>query len=408
MYCIITANLKLLLNNSGGQNRMNNRKTRSTLVMLLIITMVATLALSACGKKNEEPKVPPHNPFTGAYAEDGFDTSALERRNVAFVVENAPDARPQWGMDDPEYSPDMVLQGEVEGGITRMLWFYADDTKLPEVIGPTRSARPPFVKFSTLFDAIFIHWGMSHTTDNYIGADKMFDWYDIDHIDQMYLDDVEGMYGRDDTRAVNVEHTGIIYGSKVPATIKNEGLRTTPNDYTKFYFNDEPGPVSEDPATTVNVRYSEIALEGSTWKYNEEDEMYHTSDFENDFARDNLLVLIDNTEYVTKDDYGLGGSVTYCNYDLKGGKAKLYSKGTVKEIEWTVDGDYLILKDPSVDIEEAKKDKDSKAIIITPEPEEGEDSEDAEARAYAVQTLNKGKTWIGWISGNNGGYVSES
>jgi hypothetical protein len=136
--------------------------------------------------------------------------------------------------------------------------------------------------------------------------------------------------------------------------------------------------------------------------------MYHTSDFENDFARDNLLVLEDDTEYITKDNYGLGGSVTYCDYGFEGGKAKLYSKGTVKEIEWLIEDDKLILKDPSVDIEEAKKDKESTAIIITPEPEDGEDEEAAEARAYAVQPLNKGKTWIGWISRNNGGYVSES
>lgn len=386
---------------------MNNRRNKAALVMLMIITMVSVLVLSAC-KKDGIPQAPPHNPFTGAYEEDGFDTSALDRRPVAIVIENHPEARPQWGMDDPEYSPDMVLQAEVEGGITRMLWFYADDEKLPEVMGPTRSARPPFVFFSRLFDAIFIHWGMSHSSENYVGANKIFEWYDIDHIDQMYLDDTEGLYGRDDTRAVNVEHTGIIYGSKVPATIKNEGIRTKPHEYTQLFFNDEPGPVSEDPATTVNIKYSDIAMEGSTWTYNEEDEMYHTSDYENDFTRDNLLVLYDDTEYVTKDNYGLGGSVTYCNYDLGSGKAKLYSKGTVKEIEWEVIDHKLVLKDPSVDIEEAKKDKDSTAIIITPEPEEGEDEEAAAARAYAVQPVNKGKTWIGWISRNNGGSVSES
>ena len=392
---------------------MKKSRYRKALVMMLIVAMTGTIAMTACSKESEAPAVPPHNPLTGEYAEDGFDTSALDKRVVAFVVENSPDARPQWGMDDPDYSPDLVLQGEVEGGVTRMLWFYADDSKLPEIIGPTRSARPPFIKFSELFDAIFIHWGMSHSTENYTGANTVFEWTNVDHIDQMTLDDQEGMYSRDDTRAVAVEHTGIIHGDKVPATIKNEGIRTTPNEYTNLYFNDEPGPVSEDPATTVNVRFSDIADEVITWTYNEEDGLYHTSVFGNDFARDNLLVFEDDTEYITKDNYGLGGSVTYCDYSFKNGKAKLYSKGTVKEIEWekVKKGDedpVLVLKDPSVDIEEAKKDKDSTAIIITPEPEEGEDEEAAEARAYAVQPLNKGKTWIGWISRNNGGYTNES
>ena len=392
---------------------MEKRKYRICLVMLMIMTMTAALALPSCSKEDEVPKAPPHNPFTGAYAEDGFDTSALDRRVAAFVVENTPDARPQWGMDDPDYAPDMVLQAEVEGGITRMLWFYADYEKLPEIIGPTRSARPPFIKFSELFDSIFIHWGMSHSKGDYIGANKIFTWHGVDHIDQMTLDDKEGMYGRDDTRAVNVEHTGIIYGEKVPATIKNEGIRTTPNDYTQFFFNDEPGPVSEDPAANVTVKFSEIADETMTWTYNEEDEKYHTSIFDNDFTRDNLLILEDDTEYITKDNYGLGGSVTYCDYAFKSGKARLYSKGTVKEIEWEKvkdDNDHplLVLRDPGVDIEAEKENEESTAIIITPEPEEGESEEDAAARAYAVQTLNKGTTWVGWISGNNGGSVSES
>ncbi len=391
---------------------MKTKKYRLSLVMLLIITMVGTLVLSACGKKEDElPPTPPHNSLTGELVEDGYDKAAGDRRVAAFVVENSVDARPQWGLDDPEYSPDIVLQGEVEGGITRTLWFYADYEKLPEIIGPTRSARPPFIKFSELFDSIFIHWGMSHSKGDYVGATTVFNKDNVDHINQMTLDDQEGMYGRDQTRSTAVEHRGIIYGDKVPATIKNEGFRTSPKEYTTLFFNEEAAPVSETSADTVNVQFSERADEVTTWKYNAEDGKYHTDSFDNDFVRDNLLILYDNTEYITKDNYqggGMGSSVTYCDYKLTGGEGKIYSQGTVKDIEWTIEDGKLILKDPSVNIEEAKKDKESKAIIITPEPEEGEDEEAAEARAYAVQPLNKGKTWIGWISRNNGGSVSES
>jgi hypothetical protein len=102
----------------------------------------------------------------------------------------------------------------------------------------------------------------------------------------------------------------------------------------------------------------------------------------------------------------MGSSVTYCDYKLAGGKGQLFMQGTVKDIEWVVEDGKLILKDPSVDIEAAKKDKESTAVIITPEPKDGESEEDAEARAYAVQPLNKGKIWVGWISRNNGGSVS--
>ena len=410
------------------------KKNKLFLVMLLCITMIFTTLFSGCEaiSEPEEPEAPPANSLTGATAEEGYDEAAGERRVAAFVVENAPDARPQWGLDDPEYSPDIVLQGEVEGGITRMLWFYADYEKLPEIIGPTRSARPPFIKFSELFDSIFIHWGMSHSKGDYIGASTIFKRHGVDHINQMTLDDKEGLYGRDTTRAVNVEHRGIINSDKVPATIKNEGFRTEPKDYTKLCFNRVTEPVSETAATQVGVTYSSRAFEGTYWKYDEADGMYHSSDFENDFARENLLVLYDDTEYITKEGYegpGSAGSVTYCDYKLAGGEGKLFSKGTVKDIKWQIADGKLELIDPSTDAATAQASNDeqleaakeaikeseeenpewpvyNKYTIVGPEDTKDMSEEDILANSYVLQNLNKGKTWIGWISKNNGGSVS--
>ena len=276
---------------------MKNNKTKQFLVMLLSIVMVAAMLLPSCSKEEEEPPAPPSNALTGETAEDGYDEAASGRRIAAFVVENAPDARPQWGLDDENYSPDIVIQGEVEGGITRTLWMYADYEKLPEIIGPTRSARPPFIKFSELFDSIFIHWGMSHSKGDYVGASTVFKKDDVDHINQMTLDDQEEMYGRDTTRDVGAEHRGIIYGDKVSATIKNEGIRTEPEEYSTLTFNAVEQPVSETAATQLGVRYSDKAFEDTHWTYNEEDGMYHSSDFENDFVRENVLILYDETEY---------------------------------------------------------------------------------------------------------------
>ena len=106
----------------------------SVIALIFILSMAAVLSGCKAEEPVEEPPPPPSDPLTGALVEDGFDESALNRRIVAFVVENTPDARPQWGLDDENYSPDIVLQGEVEGGITRTLWFYTDYNKLPEVI----------------------------------------------------------------------------------------------------------------------------------------------------------------------------------------------------------------------------------------------------------------------------------
>ena len=397
----------------------------SVIALIFVLSMAAVLSGCKAEEPVEEPPPPPSDPLTGALVEDGFDESALNRRIVAFVVENTPDARPQWGLDDENYSPDIVLQGEVEGGITRTLWFYTDYNKLPEVIGPTRSARPPFIKFSTSFDAIFIHWGMSYSKGEYVGANKIFKWYDVDHINQMTLDDKEGMYDRDHTRNVSSEHTGIIYGEKVPATIKNEGFRAEPDEISKLYFFEETQPVSKETAAKISVIYSEKTdWESTDWEYNEEDGKYHSKSFDNDFVRDNLLILYDDTEYITKDNYhGGGSSVTYCDYLFKGGRAQLFTQGSVKEIEWQKKGGKLILIDPEKDakeIYELNNDKDEEnddndAIIaeipLNDEEQEEADKKKAEAEEageeyvpemYVAQPINKGKTWIGWVSQNNG------
>ena len=76
-------------------------------------------------------------------------------------------------MDDANYAPDIILEAEVEYGITRTMWLFADYSSIPDTIGPVRSARPPFVKFSELFDTIYIHWGQSNSTSDYVGANTI-------------------------------------------------------------------------------------------------------------------------------------------------------------------------------------------------------------------------------------------
>lgn len=392
---------------------------KKPLILLVILSVLvigtgAAIFLTACsgddGKKKAEPKPEPiMNYLTGQTVEEGFDEAAAQRRVAAFVVENAPDARPQWGMDDPEYSPDIILEGEVEGGITRTLWFYADYKKLPKQIGPMRSARPPFIRFSEFFDAVFIHWGQSHSKGEYVGANEVFKADTVDHINQMHFEDKSGMYGRDRTRNVSSEHTGIVHGDKVEDAIIESGCRKRPkDDYTRLSFNETAKPASDTRADEVSVEFSERTnWEDKVWKYNEEDKQYHTDSFKNDLKRDNLLILEAETEYITKENYeGPGGasSVTYCDYDMGGGKGKYLSQGTVMDITWEKRDGKLLLVD--VKATEAKKAKAEEELANDPPAEEEMAAAKKKIAAIVVPAkLNKGKTWIGWISNNHGGKI---
>lgn len=308
------------------------------------------------------------NPLTN---EDGYNQNAAKARPAAIVVENAAQARPQWGIDDDAHSPDIIVEGEVEGGESRMLWLYADYTALPDQIGPIRSARPPFIKFSEMFDAIFIHWGQSSSKGSYTGANTVFQQDNVDHINQMAFSDKVGLFGRDKSRGVSSEHTGVIYGDKLADAIAQEGFRTEAKDssYTKLNFNDDDKAVSETSCSAIDVRFSSRSKTRS-WAFNDEDKMYHSTDYQTDVERKNILVLYDNTEYVVKENYkGSGSSETYCEYKLAGGTGKLATMGTITDITWSVENGVLVLKD-----------SEGKAL-----------------------SLNTGTTWIGWASANNGG-----
>ncbi|WP_316750175.1 DUF3048 domain-containing protein [Streptomyces herbicida] len=65
---------------------------------------------------------------------------------LAVKIDNAPEARPQTGLD----SADVVYAEQVEGGLSRLMAVYA--TKLPKVIGPVRSARESDLELLRQFD----------------------------------------------------------------------------------------------------------------------------------------------------------------------------------------------------------------------------------------------------------------
>ncbi|MCM1114232.1 MAG: DUF3048 domain-containing protein [Clostridium sp.] len=375
---------------SDEDKKPNKKKTAIIIAIAAILIAVAVAVTIIVVKGNtKEPETTTAAPSTTASTtaapviitnpltnEADYNTKAVDKRPVAIVVENASQARPQWSIDDKEKSPDIIVEGEVEGGETRMLWLYADYTNLPKQIGPIRSARPPFIKFSELFDSIFIHWGQSSSKGNYVGANTVFSQDKVDHINQMAFSDTVGLYARDHSRNVATEHTGILYGDKVPAAIEKEGFRTDANEknYTKFSFNSKDTAVGKTECNTLVLTFSS-RTKTRDWTYNSEDKTYHTSDFSSsngssDVSRKNLLILFDNTEYVVKENYkNSGRGETYCDYKLSGGTGKLASLGTVTDINWSVKDGVLVITD-----------NEGKTI-----------------------SLNSGKTWIGYASANHEG-----
>lgn len=347
-------------------------------IIIAVIAVIAVVAIAVAvyfgvfyGK--EEPTTQPEttttttaapvvitNPLTG---EADYNESAVGKRPVAIVVENSPQARPQYNMD----TPDIIFEGEVEGGITRMLWFYADMTDLPEQVGPTRSARPSFVEFSQLFDSIFIHFGESHSKGDYTGADDYIEDNDVDNIDGM---STSACFKR--TSDKSSPHNAVLVGDKLESVIESKEYRTNIDDngFFALSFNKTATAVSQTPCNSITVKFSS-RTDSHTFTYNTTDKLYQNqSDYEQLVSFENIIVLNADTKYIDKNDYkGSGKTETYCNFELTSGTGKLASAGTVTDFTWKVENG--VLKLTAADGSELK--------------------------------LNPGRSWIGLSSANNGG-----
>lgn len=140
------------------------------IVFVIMTAAILLLALSACNGSEQKtepsppqgtlPNLPPApepppkpayiSPLTGLPGEKPFTN-----RLFMVMVENAPAARPQSGLD----KADIVYEILAEGGITRFAAFY--QSEYPENVGPVRSIRPYYLELGGGFDAIFVHAGGS-------------------------------------------------------------------------------------------------------------------------------------------------------------------------------------------------------------------------------------------------------
>ena len=322
----------------------------------------------------EAPVAGTLNPLTG---EAGYNEAALGKRPVAVVVENeysSSPVRPQWGLNEA----DIVLEGESEYS-TRLLLFWADYTNMPAQIGPARSARPPFIRFSQLFDSIFIHAGLSKTKGNYVGADTVFETDNVDHINLLKYSENGTYFGRDKSRTSTIEHTGFLNGKNTAELISKANINTSLNSakFSQFEFNETAQPLSEQQATSVNYVWSNRCPKKANFTYDASTAKYTTTDFDSQFGKanlefENLIFLMDTTEYIVKENYKNGKSETYCNYKLAGGSGAVLSNGTAVNIKWGVTNGKLWMTDES---------------------------------GNPIK-LNPGKSYIGYGSSNNGGSIT--
>lgn len=279
---------------------------------------------------NPEPEAEPYvtgnyNPLTG---ESNYPEELLNNRPAFVSVENHPDARPQWGIS----TADIVWETVVEGDITRMLLMYADASRLPDKIGPTRSARHYFVELAEGFDAILIHYGGSPYAYNAISK------YGTNNLDGMSLGST---FSRDTSRNVAIEHRAYTTQEKILKAIDDYDVRTTIDESYKnpFIFNTTAQSLSGGECTEFTVPFSS----GYTYTltYDETEKVYYSSlggkaFMDNNGTQQNftnVIMCYVDVSYMPNDSKGRK------NLDLSSGEGYYFTNGTYEKITWEK-GDY--------------------------------------------------------------------
>lgn len=118
-----------------------------------------------------ESELPYKFPLTGLPS-----AKEVKSRPFMVMVENAPQARPQTGLDQA----DIVYEILAEGEITRFVSVF--QSREAEVIGPVRSIRPYFVEIGDALDAVIVHAGWSQEAMDMMAGRKLA------HLDEVYGD----------------------------------------------------------------------------------------------------------------------------------------------------------------------------------------------------------------------------
>ncbi|MFE2279104.1 DUF3048 domain-containing protein [Streptomyces sp. NPDC059454] len=124
--------------------RRGARRRRGTRARALVAAVLAAGLAAGCtvsdGPRDDGRGSPRQSPAQSR------ETGPKGPPVLAVKIDNAPAARPQTGLD----AADVVYVEQVEGGLSRLMAVYA--TRLPESVGPVRSARESDLELLRQFD----------------------------------------------------------------------------------------------------------------------------------------------------------------------------------------------------------------------------------------------------------------
>lgn len=286
-------------------------------------TTTASAAASAKTGKASSQTGGALNPLTGL-----TDMDSADSRPVAIMIGNNDKSRPQYGIDEA----DMLIEGETEGGITRIMAVFSDVSRVPDAVGPVRSARSPFVKLAVALDAVYCHCGGSPGGLSTLQASGLAEIDGTTYDGSTFWRD-EGL-----KNSKGYEYSMLTSGAKLLSRIQNLNLRQKSENPAPFTFGGKTGgqtatkaQIYLSPAQTISFTYDE--QEKLYYKCNGtlENGTPHKTASGNQLSAANVIVIYDDRE--TEQTSSFGAAIY--NYYLSSGSGTLISGGTARDIQWS-------------------------------------------------------------------------
>lgn len=269
------------------------------------------------------------NPLTGLPMEK--DVSSL--RPYVFMCNNISVAMPHVGIAQS----DLIMEMMEEGGITRMMVFFADPSNVP-VIGSIRSARAYNVDTAMGYDAFLVHCGNSDEATDMIANYGM---QDIDQMNGGYLPDA---FYRDSWRSANLgnEHSLMAVGGSIVGSAQQMGYRLEHEEgYDISYglsFSDEAYNQVTGEAGHIEVAYA--GGKTTSFAYDANDGAYYMYQYGSEYLDNNTeRVPFVNVIEIQANTY-LQSDGQHLTIDLTEGSGFYFTYGRAVPIRWYKNGAY--------------------------------------------------------------------
>ena len=224
-------------------------------------------------------------------------------RPIAVMINNHNQARPYHSGLQDAY---IVYEAIVEGGITRMMAVFKDQTTAR--IGSVRSSRHYFLDYALENDAIYVHFGWSPQAENDIRS------LGVNNINGLY----DNAFWRDYNLPVNYEHKAVTSIQKINEVINQKGYRKEYNSKNvqdelslKYSIDEIHINESEDSVVANNVSIPYSYYMTSSYTYDATNNYYLR--YANGVAHKDYItgeqyhfknIIIEKVENYTIDSYG--------------------------------------------------------------------------------------------------------